>query len=73
MALATCRDCGKQVSDQAPACPNCGCPMNGQPHKFEDVNARGLMGKQGSMSHTLNVGCATILIAIVVLVILFNM
>ena len=70
MALVTCRDCGKQVSEQAPACPNCGRPMNTQPSKVEDVNAGGFMGKPGTMSHALNVGCATFLIGIVVVVIL---
>jgi len=28
MALVTCPDCEKQISDAAPACPNCGRPMN---------------------------------------------
>lgn len=27
MALITCPDCGKQISDRAMACPNCGCPI----------------------------------------------
>jgi len=27
MPLVTCPDCGKQVSDQAPACPHCGRPL----------------------------------------------
>ena len=27
MALIYCRECGKQISDQAFACPYCGCPM----------------------------------------------
>lgn len=31
MALITCPDCGKQLSDQAPACPNCGRPMKKKP------------------------------------------
>ena len=26
MALAPCRECGAQISDQAPACPHCGVP-----------------------------------------------
>ena len=26
MPLTTCPDCGKAVSDRAPACLNCGCP-----------------------------------------------
>lgn len=25
MALIYCRECGKQISDSAPACPHCGC------------------------------------------------
>lgn len=27
MALIKCPDCGKQISDKAGACPNCGCPI----------------------------------------------
>lgn len=28
MALIKCPECGKEISDQAPACPNCGYPMH---------------------------------------------
>ena len=28
MALITCPECGKEVSDKATACPNCGSPLN---------------------------------------------
>ena len=27
MALVKCEDCGRDVSDRAPACPNCGAPV----------------------------------------------
>jgi hypothetical protein len=27
VALLTCTDCGRQVSDAAPACPGCGRPL----------------------------------------------
>lgn len=27
MALIKCEDCGRDVSDRAPACPNCGAPI----------------------------------------------
>lgn len=31
MALMVCSECGKEYSDKAAACPNCGCPTtNGQ-------------------------------------------
>jgi len=28
MALTTCSECGREVSDQATACPGCGAPLN---------------------------------------------
>ena len=37
MALVKCEDCGRDVSDRAPACPNCGAPVSsideGKPDK----------------------------------------
>jgi hypothetical protein len=29
MALVACPECGREVSDQAPACPHCGYPIRG--------------------------------------------
>ncbi|MBO5893442.1 MAG: NINE protein [Alistipes sp.] len=38
MALIYCRECGKQISDQAFTCPFCGCPMgNGNPNQQVSV------------------------------------
>jgi len=31
MALISCPECGKQISDRAPTCPNCGCPISAAP------------------------------------------
>lgn len=28
MALIKCSECGKEISDKATTCPNCGCPIN---------------------------------------------
>lgn len=28
MALIKCIECGKEISDKAAACPNCGCPVS---------------------------------------------
>lgn len=33
MSMVKCRECGKEISDQAVACPNCGAPLNGNPEK----------------------------------------
>ena len=30
MALVPCRECGKEIADSAPACPDCGAPSIGQ-------------------------------------------
>ena len=30
MAMVRCPECGKLVSDRAPACPDCGCPLKGE-------------------------------------------
>lgn len=35
MALINCSECGKQVSDKAVSCPNCGNPINQQSQKEE--------------------------------------
>ncbi len=34
MALINCPECGKEISDQAVACPNCGTPINKTEKKF---------------------------------------
>lgn len=40
MALIKCRECGKEISSEAKACPNCGCPVKTpeQPKKNNNVN-----------------------------------
>ena len=35
MALIKCPECGKEISDKAMACPNCGNPMNQQSQQEE--------------------------------------
>lgn len=36
MALISCPECGKEISDKAFACPHCGNPMNQQPQQEEE-------------------------------------
>ena len=31
MPLIACVDCKREISDRAPACPHCGCPVSAQP------------------------------------------
>ncbi len=38
MALTKCIECGKEISDKASVCPNCGCPVE-QATKSEVLNA----------------------------------
>ena len=33
MAMIKCAECGKEFSDRADACPNCGCPIEYQAEK----------------------------------------
>ncbi|MHC1658247.1 zinc ribbon domain-containing protein [Stenotrophomonas riyadhensis] len=61
MALIACVECGKQVSDQAEACPNCGHPVksrqaSGQVPPFNPQPT----GKR-------NTGCALIILLVVIL------
>lgn len=39
MALITCLECNKQISEYADSCPHCGCPMNKIKEKFEKINS----------------------------------
>lgn len=34
MALIRCPECGKEISDKAQSCPNCGCPINNEKYKI---------------------------------------
>jgi len=40
MALARCRDCGKEISTDAAACPNCGAP----PPRKSDIQPKSFSG-----------------------------
>ena len=44
MALIYCPECGKQISDKAPACPDCGYPINptSQSNNTQDNNSKKL-------------------------------
>lgn len=48
MALITCSECGKEFSDKASACPNCGCPTESCGGSVEEKKAdvRVINGKE---------------------------
>ncbi len=33
MALISCPECKKEVSDKAESCPHCGCPLSAKPKR----------------------------------------
>lgn len=35
MALIKCKECGKEISNQAKACPHCGCPIEASVHSTQ--------------------------------------
>ncbi len=35
MALIKCKECGKEISDQAISCPHCGCPLKTEKIKYK--------------------------------------
>ena len=45
--LVVCPECGKNVSDKAAACPNCGCPIQEITKQFEffEYDPNTMMGK----------------------------
>lgn len=38
MALIKCPECGKEISDKAEACPNCGCPIKASNSSSSEIN-----------------------------------
>lgn len=78
MALLQCSECGKQISDKASACPNCGNPVVQESsqikitHKQEGSFEKGFGETLGSQVADGIGGCLRIIVAvIIVLFILF--
>lgn len=73
MALINCSECGKEISNKAVACPNCGNPMAAKPLKpIEQIDQEfninhgpiEVKAKEGCFLQTLNAGCMIIFIII---------
>lgn len=63
MALINCVECGKEISDQARACPNCGNPSEEQAkmQRVQDTN------QQSSRVGCLIVGIIMMILAFVII------
>lgn len=61
MALIKCGECGKEISDKAISCPNCGCPVNNEKENMPKSTEAASTPKKKKKGH----GCLiTILIFI---------
>ena len=46
MALLKCKECGREISDKAINCPNCGCPVISSLDSTEVIkNKKKIFGK----------------------------
>ena len=71
MALIKCDECGREISDRAAACPNCGAPMSGpQQHPPPGIEAPDWRKPNGGASRTKKgcIGCLGLFALFLVLV-----
>lgn len=47
MALIKCTECGKEISDRASICPNCGCPVEAVPYGTVKIKVSVLKSSTG--------------------------
>lgn len=54
MALINCPECGKEISDKANTCPNCGCPLEINKYSLYIVNCGTKVSMWNGLSLVLN-------------------
>ena len=73
MALLQCPECGRQVSDRAPACPQCGLPIRkqveGEPRPRKRAKSEARPSNKGLIIG-LSVGGGVLAVGLIVLIIL---
>ena len=65
MALIKCPECGKQISEKAPNCPNCGFVLSDEHEQKECENK---MPGKGMFMGCLDVGCMSIVWIVIVII-----
>lgn len=62
MSLIKCNECGKEISDQAYACPNCGCPITKPTVPIQNNNVHNQHKKR-----SIKIGCIIPIIIFIIL------
>ncbi len=70
MAMISCSECGKPISERAPFCPSCGCPMEAVPEDLQEAQklAKARAGDEKFLRRT---GILMLLLIVVMLTILW--
>ena len=63
MALIICRECGKEISDQAASCPYCGCPV-GENQNVQQEEVTSVNLKAGNMKKVLAIAGVVVAVRI---------
>lgn len=66
MALIKCPECGKEISDKAASCPNCGCPI-GESGEAQEATEY-YRGSSGGKSGSGNGGCGKAILIILAII-----
>ena len=73
MALIKCKECGKEISDKATTCPNCGCPVEldekvVQPLQQPNLNTQAQQPVKRKKGH----GCLITIIVFIAIMVVFS-
>ena len=71
MALITCPECGKEISDTARSCPNCGYPITAKENEENLTTSAAIGGAPKGKNSTKTIAIACAIIAIIVGVVCF--